>query len=379
LSLALSTLLYEWRRYLAAVIALAVAGLLVLAMSGLFMGLSKSSTATIDRSPASIIVLRPDVEELFGNSTDQPRRIIAEIYQHPEVVKVSATFLNFGGWANFPKDGQPAKSEGVMIMIVNPVKGALTLPNDFDDSLIQALKEPLGVVVDRSSLAKLGVKLGDKAKINDHTIWVRATTDGYPNIFYSIAFVSPQTAKQLSLWNDGPRVGPLMVQIKDPSRAQQVAEQLNAYGKGHFRAWSRADLAKANQKALLKDGGISVMLGFAVVVGIFIGVVITWQTLQGAIMANIKEFASLRALGISMGSLRLIILELSLWVGVAGLILTTLLTVLVWIIAKTFGVPMDFPLFIDIPVGIALLILAVLSGIFSLGVLKKSQPADLLR
>ncbi len=52
-----------------------------------------------------------------------------------------------------------------MIMIVNPVKGALTLPNDLDDALIQALKEPLGV------------KLGDKAKINNHTIWVRATTD----------------------------------------------------------------------------------------------------------------------------------------------------------------------------------------------------------
>ncbi len=95
MSLALSTLLYEWRRYLAAVIALAVAGLLVLAISGLFMGLSKSSTATIDRSPASIIVLRPDVAELFGNSTDQPRRIIAEIYQHPEVVKVSATIFKF--------------------------------------------------------------------------------------------------------------------------------------------------------------------------------------------------------------------------------------------------------------------------------------------
>jgi len=37
LSLALSTLIYEWRRYLAAVIALAVAGLLVLAMTGMFM------------------------------------------------------------------------------------------------------------------------------------------------------------------------------------------------------------------------------------------------------------------------------------------------------------------------------------------------------
>jgi putative ABC transport system permease protein len=40
---------------------------------------------------------------------------------------------------------------------------------------------------------------------------------------------------------------------------------------------------------------------------------------------------------------------------------------------------MDFPLFIDLPVGITLMVVAILSGLFSLGVLKKSQPADLLR
>ena len=80
-----------------------------------------------------------------------------------------------------------------------------------------------------------------------------------------------------------------------------------------------------------------------------------------------------------MGSLRLIILELSAWVGIAGLLLTGILSGVVWVLAKTFGVPMDFPLFIDIPVGVALLIIALLSGVFSLGVLKKSQPADLLR
>ena len=49
MTLALSTLIYEWRRYLAAVIALAVAGLLVLAMTGMFMGMSKSFTAPVDR------------------------------------------------------------------------------------------------------------------------------------------------------------------------------------------------------------------------------------------------------------------------------------------------------------------------------------------
>ena len=39
MSLALATLIYEWRRYLAAVIALAFSGMMVLAFSGLFAGI----------------------------------------------------------------------------------------------------------------------------------------------------------------------------------------------------------------------------------------------------------------------------------------------------------------------------------------------------
>jgi len=40
---------------------------------------------------------------------------------------------------------------------------------------------------------------------------------------------------------------------------------------------------------------------------------------------------------------------------------------------------MGFPLFWDIFVAVLLLVIAGMSGLFSIGVLKKSQPADLLR
>lgn len=379
MSLALSTLIYEWRRYLAAVIALSVAGLLVLSMTGMFMGMSKSFTATIDRSPAEVMVLPPDAETLFANNSGEPRRIIPQIYEHPEVLEVQALNFNFAFWSNFPKDGQPAKAEGVRVVIVNPIRGAVTLPNDFSDAVIQALLEPYAVIVDRSSLNKLGVQPGDRAKVNGAEVWVRGTTDGYPSMFNATIFVSQQTAKLLKLSDDGPRVGPLMVKIKHPAQALQVAAGLNALAKGQYRAWSREELSKVSQKSMLKEGGIAVMIGFAVVVGAFIGVVITWQTLQGAILANIKEFASLRALGVSMWSLRLIVMELSLWVGIAGLVLTAMLTGFVWILSQASGVPMDFPPFIDVPVAVALLAIAILSGALSLGVLRKSQPADLLR
>ena len=106
---------------------------------------------------------------------------------------------------------------------------------------------------------------------------------------------------------------------------------------------------------------------------------ITWQTLRGAIMANIKEFASLRALGVSMGSLRRIVVELSFWVGVVGVIAAIVLTWLVSLLAMMGAVIIALPLSLLIIVGIGLIAIAMVSGLLSLGILKNSQPADLLR
>ena len=110
-----------------------------------------------------------------------------------------------------------------------------------------------------------------------------------------------------------------------------------------------------------------------------LGVGITSQTLRGAILANIKEFASLRALGVSMGSLRLIVVELSFWVGIVGLGATALLTFGISLLAKSAGLPMGFPIGWITGVAILLMLISMASGLMAMGILKKSQPADLLR
>jgi putative ABC transport system permease protein len=129
----------------------------------------------------------------------------------------------------------------------------------------------------------------------------------------------------------------------------------------------------------MKEQIIGIFVGFSVFLGFLIGVGITSQTLRGAILANIKEFASLRALGVSMGSLRLIVLELAFWVGIVGLGATALFTFVVSLLAKGGGLPMGFPVPWVVGVAILLMVISTASGLMALGVLKKSQPADLLR
>ena len=80
-----------------------------------------------------------------------------------------------------------------------------------------------------------------------------------------------------------------------------------------------------------------------------------------------------------MGSLRIIVMELSWWVGVVGLGATALFTLGVYLLATNNGVPMGFPMPWIVGVSILLLVISGASGLLALGILKKSQPADLLR
>ncbi len=379
MSLALATLIYEWRRYLAAIIALAFSGLLVLAQVGLFAGIVKAATANIERSRADIMILAPNSESLVNSSNGLPVRIKPQVYLNPEVVEVGTLEGNGAQWVNSPEPGRKQITTYVGINVVDTRPGAVTLPVDYPESIRLALTEPGAVVVDKSALPRLGVKLGDKASLNGHTVYLRGLLSNYPNINNVDVVMSRDTLRRLGMGDTGPRSGPLMVRIRDAGRAEIVRDQLNAVAHKTYRAWTRDELAKANEGAIMKEQIIGVLLAFSVLLGGGIGIGITSMTLRGAILANIKEFASLRALGVSMGSLRAIVLELSLWVGVAGIAATGVFTTLVSMLANTAGLPMVFHPPVVIAVTIMLMIVAALSGLISLGVLNRSQPADLLR
>src|SRR5690348_17495211 len=88
MSLALATLLYEWRRYTAAVVALAFSGLLILAQVGMFTGIVQGATATIDRSRADIMILPKKMESLINSGGGSlPARLQPQIYMNPEVLE----------------------------------------------------------------------------------------------------------------------------------------------------------------------------------------------------------------------------------------------------------------------------------------------------
>lgn len=391
MSLALSTLLYEWRRYMAAVMALALSGLLVLAMTGVFIGIGKGFTATIERSGADVIIMQPGATRMGDGPSGVPRRFIPLVYNHPEVVEVKPLAGGLGQFQSIkaydPTMSQAERAkvkapraQGVQVRIIDTKLGSVTIPTDYSDELVEALRQPYSIAVDETTLRQLDVELGDRALFNGTTVTVAAVTRGYPNMMQPIIVMSRDTLRMLGQTSDSSsQVGPLMIKLGDPSRGEIVAAQLNQQGGGRWRAWTRQELADANQNAMFEEGILVIIIGGCVVLGTIIGVAITWQTLRGAIMANIKEFASLRALGVGMGSLRRIVMELSFWVGLVGVAAAIGLTLLVQWFALSNAVIIALPPSLLMIVGGGLIVIAMLSGLLSMGVLKNSQPADLLR
>ena len=379
MSLALSTLLFEWRRYLAAVIALALAGVLMLAVSAMFIGILQSFTATIDKSRAQIIILPAKSSSLGGpggGGGALPKRVIPLVYRHPEVVEVQDLPGDFG---RFYGPGKTSPSM-VNIMVVDTSPNGVTLPDDFTDDMRRAIEPPYNVGVDISAVNQLGVKLGDEATVNGKTVRVALIMEGYANSQAPGVVMSRQTQRLMGTANDE-SYGLLMVRIKNTSEkdALRVADELNAMADGQYKAWTKKPLAAATVKDAMSEGLLAIILGFMSVIGFVIGVVITWQTLRGAILANIKEFASLRALGVSIGQLRGVVMELSFWVGILGIAASAIRMVGITFLAKSANIPMGFELGSSIQTAVLLLLISVMSGALTLGALKKGEPADLLK
>lgn len=380
MSLALSTLLYEWRRYLAAIIALALAGVLMLALGAIFIGMMQSFTVTIDKSRAELIVLSPRAQASGGpggGAGPLPKRIVPLIYRHPDVIEVQDLPDDFG---RFFGPGQPSPSM-VNIMIIDTSPNGLTLPDDFTDSMRRAIEEPYAVGIDVSAAKQLGVKLGDQATLNGRTVRVTLMMEGYANAQLPSVIMSRQTQRLMGRANDE-QLGLLMVRVKNDGTmkdVERIRNELNAMSDGLYRAWTKPELTASTTREMMSEGFIVILLTFLSSIGFIIGVVITWQTLRGAILANIKEFASLRALGVSIGQLRGVVMELSLWVGVLGVAAAGLMMIGIAALAKSVNLPMGFELGSLIQTGVLLLLISIGSGALTLGALKKGEPADLLK
>lgn len=372
-SLARACLLHEWRRYLAAILAITFAGLLVVVQIALLLGMFGAVSIPIVHSEADLWIgyrNAPSVD--MGRPI--PLASDADAWIHPDVTRVERYLTTYGDLRR--EDGVAVP---VILHDIDAAPGGLGFSRLLSPETRALLDAPGAIIIDGADQDKLAARIGTVMEINNRRVEVVAMTDGMRAIGGATVLCSLATARVL-LPELRDATTFYMVGLRPGADAAAVARALEDKGPvKRFSVWESGALSAQSQRYWLMESGAGVGAAFASLLALMVGVVITNQTLSGAILASAKEYASLRALGVSRGALGRVVLEQAFWVGAVGLVLAAALCAAAAGIAAALHVAMAFPLPMLATVAALILLIALTSGLMSLKPLLNTDPATLLR
>jgi putative ABC transport system permease protein len=175
----------------------------------------------------------------------------------------------------------------------------------------------------------------------------------------------------------------MLAKCENPKDAEAIVKELQEeYSDredGDMSIFTRQEFSRRSRMHWLTKTKAGIALGYAALLGLIVGAVVTSQTLYAATMASMREYAILLALGIPRWRLRWTVVTQAFWIGVFGVIVSIPVTLLMAELASQLGVkPQLSPELMGAAAAVTL-VMAVVSGAIALRSLKQIEPVNLLR
>jgi len=222
---------------------------------------------------------------------------------------------------------------------------ALALPAD----LREKLEEEETVVVDASELKRLGIEdapaqLAEgklpSAKISGKTVHVVGLVDGMKSIAGPYIFCSMSTARSILKMPPDQTIY-ILAKCDNPARATAIVDELKNTALQRedpdMSVFTKEEFSRKSRTHWLKQTSAGLALGYAAILGLIVGAVVTSQTLYAATMASMREYAILLALGIPRWRLRWVVVTQAFWIGLLGVLLAIPVTYLMGELAQQMG------------------------------------------
>ncbi len=386
MSIALQTLWHERSRYASGVLAVTFSAVLIALQCGLLLGLFKITSIPIDNTRADLWVGSTAVSAVdLGKPI--PTSYLTRVEGIPGVTSVE---LYIGNFANFTKP--VGGTEMCFVLGSNIDAGAAGAAVVLSREQLDLLTMPDSVIIDESDWHRLeldyqGVKPQakfdapePKAKINGREVRVVGTVKGLKSLAAPWVFCSLNTARHLvGALLPADHVTYLLVRCESPARAKQVAAELREQYAADMGAYTAQEFSFESRRYWLIRTKAGIAIGYAALLGLVVGSVITAQTLYSATTANAKEFAILLALGIPRWRISLMVLAQSFWVGIIGIILAYPACQGLKYVAKQVGADVDLRWEVLLGTAVVTIGMALVAGVAALRSVRQIEPMSLLR
>ncbi|NES73242.1 MAG: FtsX-like permease family protein [Okeania sp. SIO2D1] len=249
----------------------------------------------------------------------------------------------------------------VRIMGFDP-SGVLFKPGEVAQGNLKELEKPYQIMLDESRLESMNVRLNEIAKIRSLPVQVVGLTKNSQSIVSStFAFTSVENASAYLNTGFSSRVDCKLGSGKGMS-CRTVYEKANSQDKNEeslppkpealnlatpityvlvqaepgqdleilkkelekalpgTKAHTKAEMIQINTDYWQKRTSIGSILGLGAVVGVIVGMVVVGQILYSSVADHIKEFGTLKAMGVSDKFIYGVIVEQALWMAILGYI-----------------------------------------------------------
>ncbi len=375
MSYALQTLWHEKARYASGVLAVTFSAVLIALQCGLLLGLFKITSIPIDNTTADLWVGSTAVP-----SVDLGKPIpVSYTTRVSDFEGVGMPELYIANFANFTK---PTGGTELCFLLGSKLDddaaGTATL---LTDEQRQALTMRYAIIVDESDVKRLGLDSPEgEAKINGHKVRLVGTVRGLKSLAAPWVFCNLDTARLLL----GPLLPPdhvtyLLARCDSKDRARRVAAELRALYPHDMVAYTAEEFSTNSRLYWLTRTKAGLAIGYAALLGLVVGMVITAQTLYSATMANAKEFAILLALGIPRRRISMMVLTQSFWVGIIGIAAAYPICWGLRQLARQFNTDVDMRWEVLAGTAAVTVGMALLAGLFALRSVRQIEPMTLLR
>ncbi len=320
--IALKMLIEEKAKFIGMVLSLSFSALIITQQMSVFIGIMRRSYVTIADTPqADIWVMDPNVQMI---DDIMPLRGI-DLYRVRCIEGVAWAVPFFKGNVRarlFNGQFQTCNLLGV------DDSSLIGSPHTMLEGNVEDLRKPDAIIVNKigahdklgrtvgRGLPKIPLKIGDVIELNDRRAIVIGICDVsrpfhsqpvvYTTYKRALHYV-PFERKQLSF---------ILVKSDGRMPIAQLCKKITT--KTHFAAYSKADFEQLTVDYYLRNTGIPINFGFAVILGILVGAAIAGQIFYNFVMDNLRYLALFAVMGASSILLARMTLLQAIWVATIG-------------------------------------------------------------
>lgn len=311
---AFKILLHDTAKYLALVMGIAFATLLISQQSAIFHSVMESSVRDIiDVTEADIWVMKPSVETV--DQPDQMAELTVNRVQSTEGVEWAVAY--YQAVAQLRTSSGQNKSVSLIGVDDSSLVGA---PPVMLLGSLADLRRPDAVIMDAAGFATIfpntAPRTGDIVEIGQRRAEIVGISHTGPSW---TGLPRVHTRRSLAVEFARETLNPVTYVLARSVRGSSPEEVAGVITRNTgLQAHSRAGFKARSQEWVLNYSGVAENFGITILMGVVIGVAIVGQTFYMFSVENLRQFAALKAIGVSNGRILGMISSQALFVSVVG-------------------------------------------------------------